>query len=171
MDNKSLDYYMPKGWVVFMFIYYFVLILVGVVLILYILLYGMRGELCQEYVREYTFCVSMLSSIMLTGVRYSQKLYKACIDGRVSFENSSKSIIIGNVLYFLLRPVYSLVFTIMFVICLIGGLKFLVGGMDCVTNERMIYLSAIVSGVIGFSIGNVLDLFDIFSKDQINKIL
>lgn len=171
MDNKPLDYHIPQGWVIFIFVYYFALILGGAIFVLYFLLYGIQGELSQESVREYTFYVSMLSSAMLTGVRYSQKLYKACIDGRVSFESNNKSVIIGNVLYFLLRPIYSVVFTIMFVICLIGGLKFLVGGMDCTINERMVYLSAIVSGIIGFSIGNVLDLFDVFSKEQINKII
>lgn len=170
MDNKPLDYHIPQGWVIFIFVYYFALILGGAIFVLYFLLYGMQGELSQESVREYTFYVSMLSSAMLTGVRYSQKLYKACIDGRVSFESNNKSVIIGNVVYFLLRPLYSVAFSVLFVICLLGGIKFLGGGMDCVINERMVYLAAIASGFIGYSIGSVLDIFEIVSKDHVGKM-
>ncbi|MBO4840487.1 MAG: hypothetical protein J5524_05255 [Bacteroidaceae bacterium] len=108
---------------------------------------------------------------MMTSVRYSQKLYKACIDGRVSPVNTNKSVLVGNVFYFLLRPAYSVVFSVIFVVCLMGGLLFLSGGLDCAINERMVYLSAIVSGFVGFSIGNVMDMFELVSKDRIGKIL
>ncbi len=171
MNNKGLDYYVPKRWVVFLFVYYLLMILVGVIFIQYVLICKIREGSSQETIRMYTFFVSLLSSVMLTGVRYSQKLYKACIDGRVSFESSNKSVFIGNVMYFLLRPVYAVAFAIVFVVCLLGGLSFIMGGMDCSFNERMVYLSSIVSGFIGFSIGNVLDSFETVSKDKINKML
>lgn len=153
------------------FVYYILMILVGVILIQYVLIDKVREGNSQETIGMYTFFVSLLSSVMMTGVRYSQKLYKACIDGRVSFESSNKSVIIGNVMYFLLRPVYAVAFAIVFVVCLLGGLSFIMGGMDCSFNEKTVYLSAIVSGFIGFSVGNVLDSFETISKDKINKMI
>jgi len=170
MDNKPLDYHIQKGWVIFLFIFYTMIVLVGITLLLYILIEKMTGQLGQDDVKTFTFYVSMLASTMMTGVRYSQKLYKACIDGRVSFDNSNKSVVIGNVVYFLLRPLYSVAFSVLFVICLLGGIKFLGGGMDCVINERMVYLAAIASGFIGYSIGSVLDIFEIVSKDHVGKM-
>ena len=170
MENKPLDYQMQKGWVIFLFIFYSVIVLSGIILLLIILINKMDGKLSLNGIRTYTFYVSMLSSAMMTGVRYSQKLYKACIEDRVTFDSNINACAIGNVLYFLLRPLYSIAFSVIFVICLLGGLLFLGGGMDCVFNERMVYLSAIVSGFIGYSIGNVLDLFELLSKDHIAKL-
>lgn len=170
MDNKSLDYHLPKGWVITLFILYTAIVLAGIALLLYILIIKMDGTLDKTAVRSYTFYVSMVSSAMMTGIRYSQKLYKACIDGRVFYSNENKSILIGNVLYFLLRPIYSIAFSVIFVICLLGGLMFLGGGLDCTINERMVYLAAIISSFIGYSIGNVLDMFELVSKDHVGKI-
>lgn len=171
MDNKPLEYCMQRGWVIFLFIFYAIIIMSGMTLLLYILIEKMGGELKLDAIRTYTFYASMLSSTMMTGVRYSQKLYKACIDGRVTFDNTNKSVLVGNVVYFLLRPVYSVTFSVIFVICLMGGLMFLGGGMDCAINERMVYLASIVSSFIGFSIGNMLDMFELVSKDRVGKIM
>ena len=171
MDNKALDYCIPKGWIVLLFVYYLLVVTFCLTFILYILIEKMGNVYCQDTIRMYTFFVSMLSGSMLAGVRYSQKLYKACIDGRVSCESGNKTQIIGNVMYFLFRPIYAVVFAVVFAICLLGGLLFILGGLDCLINERMVYLAAIVSGIIGFSIGNVLDSFEFVSKDKINKML
>lgn len=171
MDNKLLEYHMQKGWVVFLFVFYITIIFIGISFLYYIIISKMNGVLEQETIKTYTFFVSVLSSAMMTGIRYTQKLYKACIDGRVLFDSNNKAVEVGNVAYFFLRPIYSIGFSVIFVVCLLGGIKFLNGGMDCVINERTVYLSAIVSAVIGYSIGKVLDMFELVSKDYINKII
>ena len=171
MDNKPLEYHIPKGWVISLFCYYAIIILAGIAFLLFILISKMDVVLEPGTIRNYTYCVSILSSAMMTGIRYSQKLYKACIDGRVFYENDSKPKLMGNVVYFLLRPFYSVAFAVIFVICLIGGMKFLNGGMDCVINERTVYLSAIVSAFIGYFIGKVLDMFEFVSKDRVDRIM
>lgn len=171
MENKPLEYHMREGWVIFLFVFYILVILSGMSFLLFILIWEMNRQIDLNDVRTYTFFMSMASAAMMTGVRYSQKLYKACIDGRVTFENTSRSVLVGNVLYFLLRPIYSVVFSVIFVVCLMSGLLFLSGGWDCAINERMVYLAAIVSGFVGFSIGSVMDMFEFVSRERIGKIL
>ncbi len=170
MENKPLEYYIPKAWVITLFVFYSVIILAGGTVLLYI--FNKLGESCTyEKIRMYTFFVSILSSAMLTAVRYSQRLYKACIDGRVFFTGENKAIVIGNIMYFLFRPIYAVAFAVIFVVCLLGGLLFIMNGMDFVINERIVYLAAIISAFIGYSIGNVLDSFEYISKDKLNKII
>lgn len=171
MDNKLLEYHMSKGWVIVIFVYYFLMIIAGVGLILYIIISKIGYIGTQEEIKKYTFIMSILSSAMFTAVRYSQKLYKACIDGRVVIVHDSKIVFIGNILYFILRPIYAVVFTLITVVGLLGGLVFLMNGFECVISERMIYLVAILSAFIGYSIGRFIDLFEIVSIDKVNKIV
>lgn len=171
MDNKLLEYHISKGWVIFIFIFYLLIIIVGLGLIPYILISKIDDISSSEEVKMYTLIMSILSSTTLTSVRYSQKLYKACINKRVSFVNDNDTINIGNIMYFMLRPIYAAVFTLIFVVCMLGGFMFLMNGLDFIINERVIYFSAIVSSFIGYSIGSVIDMFEIISKDRVNKII
>lgn len=170
MDNKPLNYQISKCWTIILFVYYCLIIIVGVGFLLYYFIEEIKSSLPQEYIKKYTFIVSILASAMMSAVRYSQKLYKACIDGRVAFKGENKSMFIGNSMYFFLRPVYSVTLAVVFVVCLIGGLFFLMNGLDCIMNVRMVYLSAIVSAFIGYSIGSAIDAFETISKNRLSKL-
>jgi hypothetical protein len=103
---------------------------------------------------------------MLCCVQYLKRLYKACIDNRVkeSDENLKR---LGYLLYFLLRPVYAMVFTIVTVFAMLAGI-IVVSMVDFVVNYRFMYLCVVVSSVIGFSIGRVLDTFEVIGKSKIS---
>ena len=167
MENNELKYYMSKGWVRGLFIYYLLLIIIGIAFMLKAFLSLNESE--NDYVIS-TFLVSILSSMTFSSIYYSKKMYKACIDGRLLFENDNKAILLGNSMYFFLRPIFSVAFSVMFVICILGGAFFLMNGLDYVINDRMVYLSAIVSSAIGYSIGNVLDKFGTLSKKTTDKM-
>lgn len=171
MNNKQLDYHIPKGWVVAIFIYYGIMIITGVSLICFIMIGKVGSNIPKEEIQLYSFIVAILSGAMLASVRYSQKLYKACIDKRVLYENENKAVYLGNIMYFLLRPLYAIVFSVLFVICLLGGLMFLMNGLEVVLNDHMIYFTAFVSAFIGYSIGGVIDSFEIISKEKLNKMV
>ena len=178
-DQKSkLLYHIPKGWVIALYAYYLSLILGGITCMLYIfLLIKVTNDPCyrvsiicsSEYVR-YSFFVSMLSSAVFSSIYYSKKLYKACIDGRLLFKNENNAIILGNIMYFFLRPIFAVAFSLLFVVCILGGFFFLMNGLEYVMNERMVFLSAIISSAIGYSVGNVLDRFNIYSEKAITNI-
>lgn len=162
--NKML-YHITKGWTIGLFIYYSLMIIVGMCLILYILI-GIIGSSHSIDLKMYTFIVSLLSSMIFAGVCYSRKLYKALIDKRIIIEGSWEEKT-GNIMYFILRPLYAVVFAFLFVVCILGGAFFVSGGLDCIINEKMVYLTTIMSSVIGYSIGRVLDLFEKYGKDKI----
>lgn len=169
MGNNKLQYHIPIGWVIFLFFYYALLIVGGIAFMLYIILL-INEQSVQNYTC-YTFYVSMLSSASFASIYYSKKLYKACIDERLLYEeNTNRAVILGNIMYFMLRPIFAVAFSVLFVICILGGVFFLMNGLDCMVNERMVYLSAIISCAIGYSIGNVLDLFESLSERTINNI-
>ena len=157
------------GWVIFLFSYYTLLIVGGIAFVLYIILL-INEQSVQNYTC-YTFYVAMLSSASFASIYYSKKLYKACIDERLLYEESTnKAVTLGFIMYFMLRPIFAVAFSVLFVICILGGVFFLMNGLDCKVNDRMVYLSAIISSAIGYSIGNVLDLFESLSERTINNI-
>lgn len=173
-EKNELVYHVPKGWVRFLYTYYFLLIAGGIAFMLNIILMINLSHTASkitgsDYVM-YTFFVSMLASAVFSSICYSKKLYKACIDGRLLFVNTNRAIIIGNIWYFFLRPIFAVAFSVLFVVCLLGGVLFLMNGLDCAINERMVYLSAIISSAIGYSVGNLLDKFSIVSEKTITKI-
>lgn len=181
--SKGLTYHIPQKWVIALYAYYTILIFSGASLLLYILIGNMyidkfENEKKPEYITKhedenkimkYTYFVSMLSSVMLSSVRYSRKLYKACIDERIKTNEDNISKNVGNIMYFFLRPIYAVIFAIIFVISILGGAFFITGGMNFVINEKMVYLSAIVSCIIGYSVGDVIDIFEKYSSDKIKK--
>ena len=166
-EKDELVYHVTKGWVRFLYTYYILLIAGGIAFMLNIILMINSSQTPSkitdsDYVM-YTFFVSMLASAAFSSICYSKKLYKACIDGRLLFENTNRAVIIGNIWYFSLRPIFAVAFSVLFVVCLLGGVYFLMNGLDC-------YLSAIISSAIGYSVGNVLDRFSIISERTITKI-
>lgn len=170
IEKPELKYHIPKNWLIFLYVYYFILVIIGVIFILDILWYKMKPDITPILIKKYTFIVSMLSSAMMAGVCYSRKLYKACIDGNLQYQNDNSAVIIGNIVYFFLRPIYAVVFTVVFVICIIAGFLFIMNGVDFVINERMVYFAAVTSSFIGYSVGNVLDMFELHSSEKIKKI-
>ncbi len=169
MGNNGLKYHIPMGWVIFLFFYYTLLIVGGIAFMLYIILL-INEQSVQNYTC-YTFYVSMLSSVSFASIYYSKKLYKACIDERLLYEESTnKAVTLGIIMYFILRPIFAVAFSLLFVICILGGVFFLMNGLDCLVNDRMVYLSAIISSAIGYSIGEVLDLFKSISNRTINNV-
>ena len=167
-DNNNpneMRYEIPKGWAIGLFGYYFLMILVGLFLVLYILIARMEGSQGVD-LKMYTFIVSLLSSMVFAGVCYSRKLYKALIGERIS-EKGNWDKKAGNIMYFILRPVYAVAFAFLFVVCIFGGVFFVTGGMECIINEKMVYLSTIMSSIIGYSIGRVLDVFEKYGRDKI----
>ena len=106
---------------------------------------------------------------MLSSIKYIKRLYKACITGRV-IEITTKFGEIGNFIYFLLRPIFALVFTIVMIFTLLSGMFIVTGSLDYIINEKFLYLCAILSSFIGFSTGHMLDKFETIAEKEINKI-
>lgn len=116
-----------------------------------------------------TLKTSLSVSGMLCGLQYIQRLYKACIAHRI-VGNITISGRMGNIMYFVIRPICSFAFVIVMIFALLSGMYIVTGNLDYVINEKFLYLCVIFSSFIGYSIGRVLDKFGIISNKQIENI-
>ena len=163
--SDNFRYELSKGTIIFLFVYYFVILLIGLVLSICIICNLPIGESRDQVIIK-TIIASMSVSGMLCALQYTKRLYKACITHRID-ECTSFCGHIGNIAYFLLRPFYSFAFIIIMIISLLSGIIVVVGNLDYVINEKFLYLCVILSSYIGYSIGHVLDKFEISSQEKI----
>jgi hypothetical protein len=169
-DNKKnkLVYTLSKKNLVSIIIYYLVLIVVCAIFLIYLLLKGV----VQESILSDTVLGSLSTSAILCCIQYLKRIYKACIDERIELPlNVAGFKQIGNILYFVLRPVYGCIFVIIMIFALLSGFILIAPSMDFILNYRFFYLCILLSSFIGFSIGRVLDGFESISAKKIDEIL
>lgn len=170
--NKSDDliYDLSIRTTIFIFIYYWMIMIISGIIAIIIGFNSIKNNIAIEQTLKYAFIVSISISGMLCCVQYIKRLYKACITERIqTTECSLKKI--GNLVYFLSRPFFAFVFSILLVFSLLSGMFIVTGNLSYFLNEKFIYLCAILSGILGFSIGKILDKFNTISKEKINQIL
>lgn len=167
MDKKnSLIFTLTKSMIIFLFIYYFIIMLIGS--ILSILIACNMNSANENHLLIKTFIASISVSGMLCSIQYIHRLYKACINKKIKIENDFlKSI--GNFMYFIFRPLFSFIFVIVMIFSLLSGMYVVTGEMDNIVNDKFLYLCVILSSFIGFSIGKVLDKFQNISDKKIEN--
>jgi hypothetical protein len=164
---ETLIYVLSKGNVIFIAIYYLILIAAGITISI-ITFANINGFISQNIILSSTV-VSIAVALMLCSLQYIRRLYKACIDERIkAIESKNDLRHLGNLLYFLFRPVYAAVFVIVLEFAFLGGVV-IITSSDVVINERFLYLCVIISCFIGFSIGRVLDGFESLSTKKIDE--
>lgn len=165
MDKKNvLIFTLTKSMIVFLFIYYFLILIIGSISSIYIACNV--KNINEDNLLKNAFIVSISVSGMLCSIQYIHRLYKACINEKIKISSEFlKSI--GNFTYFVFRPFFSFAFVIIMIFSLLSGMYVVTGEMDCIVNEKFLYLCVILSSFIGFSIGKVLDKFKNVSDSKI----
>lgn len=154
----------------FIIFYYSLYLIVGILTSIYIMTH--LYDLSNNNLMLYTIIISISISGMLCSVQYLKRIYKACIENRVNLSVcEQKQILYGNILYFIFRPIYAFVFVILVILVLRSGLIIMVSSLDNIMNDRFLYLCVIVSSIIGFSIGKILDSFEILSNARVKNVL
>jgi hypothetical protein len=166
MKKTWVEYTLTKKWLVGITVYYCVLLIMGIVVSA---IFIARSPVPLESLLLATIIASIAVAIMLCSIQYLKRLYKAAIDGRIVEAETNKIAKFGNIIYFLLRPVYAVVFVILMVYALLGGLIFITSSIDFVLNERFMYFCVAISGIIGFSIGRILDRFEALSSKKVDS--
>lgn len=154
--------------VIVLFSYYILILLFGGFVSVYIARTPM-STLSQTQLLTYTFIASLSVSGMLCSIQYIKRLYKACMTDRVDLSDD-KLKRIGNMMYFLLRPLFSFVFVIVMIFAILSGMFIVTGSLDYILNEKFLYLCVILSSFIGFSIGKLLDKFETMSNEKIENV-
>jgi hypothetical protein len=168
MKKESYNYILSKCWLRFIIGYYIIILLSGIIVSIVVIanIYGF----VLNNILLYTSFVSMAVSAMLCSVQYLRRLYKACLGGGMQFVKPNDEVKqFGYIMYFILRPVYAIVFVLIAVFALLAGI-IIVAPIDFKINERFLYLCVVMASIIGFSIGRILDRFEALSSKHINNI-
>lgn len=166
--SDSLSFELNQAEVIIVFIYYFLIILVGGAISINTVC-SLNEAMDRHQLMIKTTISSLSMSGMLCSLQYTKRLYKACITDRIvpirTFAGS-----IGNLVYFLLRPFFAFVFVIVMIYALLSGMGVVTGSLDYIINEKFLYLCVILSSFIGFSVGQLLDKFESISTKKITEI-
>ena len=165
--SDSLLFELSKSAVITLFVYYFVILLTGLICAIYVMCNLPVGDDKSTVIIK-TLFASLSVSGMLCSLQYIKRLYKACITDRI-IECSSAFGQLGNIIYFILRPFYSFAFVVVMLFSILSGMFVITGNLDYIINEKLLYLSVILSSYIGYSVGVVLDKFETTSKEKIES--
>ena len=167
-DKKShLIYTLSRKALTCIIIYFTLLLIGGVILSVYTL--SNIDTLVNKNLLLWTSVCSVGVSCVFSSIQYLKVLYKACITNRIGDPNNKSYEQIGNIVYFISRPIFASAFTVILIFSMLSGLIVVTSSVYYVINDRFLYLSVITSSIVGFSIGTVLDKFELFSKKQISK--
>lgn len=167
--SDNLVYSLSKKNIVFLFVYFSMLLVGGLVGVAIVLINYVNCETNSNYTILYTIIASFSASSMLNSIQYIKRLYKACITDRINTDSTSVKRI-GNMIYFLLRPLFSFAFCILMILALFSGMFFVIGNLDFILNDKFLYLCTFMSSIIGFSTGKVIDRFEKAANERIKKL-
>ena len=166
MKGENLSYTLSRKALATIISYYIIIIFGGIV-IQVLIISNIAG-----FVKDNILFYSAISSLSVSGVlcsfQYLKRIYKACLDDRIVFPTSVDKTYqqVGNVLYFITRPLFAFGFVILAEFAMLGGI-IIITAVDFEVNERFLYLCVVVSAFIGFSIGRILDGFESLSTKKV----
>ena len=166
---ESLNYVLSKKCLHIVVAYYIVILIAGMIAAIFVMIDSPKFS--SDNILLYTNVASLSVAGMLCSIQYLKRLYKACLNERVIFSQANNEIVqFGNFMYFVLRPVYAMAFVVVAEFALLSGV-IIVTSVDFQINERFLYLCVVMSSIIGFSIGRVLDGFEALSSKKVNDAL
>lgn len=118
---------------------------------------------------------SLMASIFIalagSTVFYHRKLYRACINLDFAIPKSEEDLIRENGIktYFILRPLFSIVFAVLFNIIFMIGIK--ISTEEFQLKEGFIYTSLFFSFFAGFSSGDIIDKLEEKGANVVKKVL
>lgn len=167
--SDNLIYNLSKKMLIFLFVYYFTILILGGISAV-IIACDLMKEMTHEQIMKQAFVVSIAVSGMLCSVQYIKRLYKACLTDRIEISNDLIKCI-GNVTYFIFRPFFAFAFAIVMVFMLLSGMFVVTGNLDYILNKKFVYLCVVISSFLGYSVGDLLDRFEKISKEKVSNLL
>ncbi len=168
MNKKDkLVYTLSKNNVIFIYVYFFILIIIGMLLTISIVnSINTKNMNCNYLICSFEGSISI--SVMLCSIYYIKCMYKACIDNRIEDGDTIKKI--GNIAYFLFRPVFVAAFCIVLICFILSGMYIVTTNLDYIMNDKFVYLCMISCSFLGFSVGKFFERFQQVSSSKIDDI-
>ncbi len=112
------------------------------------------------------------TALMGATIFYLRKLYKSSIKNILSepSDDDDKTKELGLFAYYLLRPLFAMVFSVVFHIGLKASVSF-VTVTETNLSEGMIYLTMIVSFFLGFAAGDLINKIEDYSKEIVDRTI
>jgi hypothetical protein len=168
MNDKNIWFKLSKSSAKRLLAYYGIILIISLSTSVYLVVnYQMRDDVS-------IFMKALLSAIAFSvvgnSVFYVRKLYKACINLDISHPENTLDEIrqLGVVMYFLLRPLFSVVFAILMLIIFKAGISFMTTNGEL--SEGFIFTCMFFGFFVGYSAGDIVDVLETTGKSVVNKI-
>lgn len=165
--RQSLLYTLNKKSFATLIIFFILLLLGGIAISVYVL--AKKDILLDNNMILWVAIASIGGCVSLCSMQYIHVLYKIAIRGQIVAPQKGEYAHIGNILYFVTRPLFAIVFSMFVIFGILGGLIVITSSLTYVINERFLYLSYSLSCFIGFSVGKVLERFTVFSERRVKE--
>lgn len=168
--DKKINFYLSVKKIIFVIIYYVALNVLGIVLIIMGLLYHLISFISFLKISDIAIIGGIGASLVGCTIFYMRKIYKSCINQVfLSPEVDQEKEEIGILVYYLLRPIFAIGFSLLIVLSLRTGFQ-IVTIIDEELNSGYIYLVMLLSFFAGFSSGDILNYLDKNCFDKVTSI-
>lgn len=168
-EEKKL--YLSNPWVTGLFIYYFIVFLLGFFLAILALVPKII------YVAEQSVLhLALIGSIGMasngSAIFYIRKLYKLCFKENIGIDDAENTYIrrLGTIVYFIARPLFGIGFSVLVVIGLQSGFM-LTSTKPIELNTGFIYLTMFISFFVGFLAGRFVNKLEVRGDKMLDKVL
>jgi hypothetical protein len=167
--GNSRKLYITKKWVMGIFIYYLSIFLVGCTGSIYVL--ALDGAIDLNHFQR-ALLGAMSISLAAASASYIRKLYKLCFNFS-SEQNDDDQLFLkrlGTVVYFIVRPMFSVLFAILVVTGMRSGI-ILSTSPEIAIDEGFVYLTMVSSFYIGFLSGDFIKKLESKGKEKLDSLL
>lgn len=162
--------YLTKSWIKGLFVYYFLIFIVGIVLSILALIPSIIN-LADTSIIIIAILGSVGMALVGASIFYIRKLYKLCFKEYVDVKNEDNSSLkrIGTIVYFIGRPLFGVGFSILVIIGLQSGFM-LTSNKPLDLNIGFIYVTMFSSFFVGFLSGKFVKKLEGVGEKVINKV-
>lgn len=171
MESRDRWMVLSGKAIISIFIYDIVLFLTGTILSM-LILFKTSNPQFNENITITALLGSIGTGLLGNSINYIRKIYKSCIQQRISKPDSTENgdiQMIGTIIYFIFRPLFAIAFVILIVIGLNAGfLSVSVKGNEL--SNGFINVCMFLSFFIGFSTGSFLNIIEVKGQQIIGSL-
>lgn len=148
--------YLTNKTITVLFIYYFIIFIVGMLFSLYAIGFISLTEEASKNIIDRTLIGSFSMALCGSSIFYTRKLYKISFDSNILDTTTSEyKFILATFVYFFARPIFSIAFSLILFIGVKSG-TIMISQNNVDFNERFIYLMMFISFFVGFLSGSFI---------------
>ena len=167
-DNKR-KLYITKNWVIGILLYYLIIFLVASMGTGCVLLLGNSSGLS---IFNQALLGSTSIALAAASAAYIRKLYKLCFNFSSEQDDADQLFLkrLGTVVYFVVRPLFSILFAILVVAGVRSGI-ILSSSSDLNLDEGFIYLTMVSSFYVGFLSGDFIKKLESKGQKKLDSLI